>query len=254
LQTAAAIGCIFDHPHARIRNNHFFVGKNLFLALLGILFSAVAIHADEPGTNDNWHALLASGQLVDIKKVDPTIAVELRYAGTNNVLGHPIYEPDMPCLARREVAWGLQIVQYALRTHGYGLKIWDAYRPASAQRELWKHFAVRHFVADPTDGRGSLHTWGLAVDLTVIDKDGKEIAMPSAFDNFTPAASAIYRGSDDEVHAHLRMLQRAMKAGGFIGLSTEWWHFAFRDWKSFEPLHWDPPTATAAVTPSYPKG
>ena len=150
-----------------------------------------------------------------------------------------------------------------LRSQGYGLKIWDAYRPAAAHLALWEHFSRRHYVADPTDGRGSLHTWGLAVDVTVIDRDGRELTMPSAFDDFTPAASGIYRGGDEKVHAHLRMLQFAMKAGGFIGLSTEWWHFAARNWKTYEPLHWEPasappappaPAATPAATPSYPRG
>ena len=203
------------------------------------IFVVVLVWAGNIHAEDDWRRLLATGQLVDIKKADPTILVEMRYAGPNNVLGHSIYPEGMPCLARQEVVDSLQLAQRALQARGYGLKVWDAFRPALAQRALWKKFAVRHFVADPTDGRGSLHSWGLAVDVTVVDKDGHEIEMPSGFDNFTSAASAINAGGDPVVHARLRMLQVAMKSGGFIGLSTEWWHFAYRDWKSFEPLHWD---------------
>ena len=207
--------------------------------LVGPLSCFGGIRATEQEFKDDWRRLLATGQLVDVKKVDPTILVDLRYGSANNVLGHSLYPPDLPCLARREVAYGLQMAQYLLRAQGYGLKIWDAYRPVSAQRALWRKFAVRHYVADPNDGRGSLHTWGLAIDVTVVDKAGREVEMPSGFDNFTAAASAINAHGDPVVHARLRMLQRAMKAGGFIALSTEWWHFALRDWKSSEPLHWD---------------
>ncbi len=215
------------------------VAKSFFLIVVVSLLVGAGLHAAEPGSEDDWHRLLSTGQLVEIKKVDPTILVEMRYGSTNNVLGYSLYPADMPCLARRDVAYGLQIVQYLLRAQGYGLKVWDAYRPAAAQRALWQKFAVRHYVADPTDGRGSLHTWGLAVDVTLVDKDGREIEMPSGFDNFTAAASAFNLEGPPLVHAHLRMLQRAMKAGGFIALSTEWWHFALRDWKSYEPMHWD---------------
>lgn len=207
--------------------------------IIGALLCGGSVRADEAGSKNDWHRLLETGQLVDIKKADPTILVEMRYAGPNNVLGHSIYPADMPCLARQEVVYSLQIAQHALQAQGYGLKVWDAYRPVTAQHALWEKYAMRHFVADPTDGRGSLHSWGLAVDVTVVDKEGCEIEMPSGFDNFTSAASAINAGGDPFVHGHLRLLQVAMKRGGFIGLSTEWWHFAFRDWKSLEPLHWD---------------
>ncbi len=183
--------------------------------------------------------LVATGQLVDVGKLDPGIVVDLRYAGGRNILGHPLYDPDMACLLRPDTARRLRIAQDVLRSQGYGLKVWDAYRPPIAHQAIWRRFSKRHFVADPTDGRGSLHSWGLAVDVTIIAaKTGEELAMPSAFDDFNPAASGIYRGNDGVVYANLRTLQLAMKAAGFIGLSTEWWHFAARNWKDYEPLSW----------------
>ena len=217
-----------------------------FLALAFVLLlSAVPSPAVEEGTKVNgWRELLASGQIVEVKTFDPAIAVDLRYAGTNNLLGHAIYEPEMPCLARPEVARCLRNAQAILRAQGYGLKVWDAYRPPAAHRAIWQSFSRRHYVADPTDGRGSLHSWGLAVDVTLVDREGREVPMPSAFDDFTAAASGIYRGTDPAVSTHLRTLQKAMKAAGFIGLSTEWWHFAARNWKTHEPLRWQPVSVT----------
>lgn len=211
--------------------------------LLALTLAAHGVgHAAAIDPGDDWRALLASGQLVEIQKFDPSIAVGLRYAGASNLLGHAIYEADMPCLVRLQVARYLHFAQDALRARGYGLKIWDAYRPPTAHRAIWQSFSRRGFVADATDGRGSLHSWGLAVDVTLVDRDGHELTMPSAFDDFTSAASGIYRGKDEAVHARLRTLQAAMKASGFIALSTEWWHFAARNWKSYEPLHWQPNT------------
>ena len=209
-----------------------------WLLLLALLAGACArVPAAEPADDSaNWRALLAAGELVEVTKVDPTILVDLRYATTRNGVGKPIYPADLPCLTRPETALRLHLAQVALRARGYGLKVWDAYRPPAAQQALWRRWNRRGFVADPNDGRGSLHTWGLAVDVTVVDDQGNEVAMPSDFDVFTSAASAIYRGSDRRVALHIALLHAAMKEAGFLGLSTEWWHFAARDWQHYKRL------------------
>ena len=89
------------------------------------------------------------------------------------------------------------------------------------------------YVADPADGFGSLHTWGVAIDATLVDKDGREVAMPTDFDDFRPAAMLRYTGNDPGVRLHLTTLQRAMKLAGFYGLRTEWWHFVAKDWRKY---------------------
>jgi D-alanyl-D-alanine dipeptidase len=186
--------------------------------------------------SDDWRGLMAAGELVEVSKAAPGVRIDLRYAGTHNCVGEPIYPPDLPCLVRPVIARRLSCAQQLLQERGYGLKIWDGYRPVAAQHAIWAHFARRGFVADPDDGRGSLHSWGLAVDVTLVDGSGHDVAMPSDFDVFAPVASGIYRGSNQEIARNLRLLQLVMKASGFIGLSTEWWHFAARDWKQYEPL------------------
>jgi D-alanyl-D-alanine dipeptidase len=180
---------------------------------------------------------ISNEELVDIKKVDPTILVELRYAGSKNIAGRPLYSPDMPALVRASVAERLVTAQAYLQQSHYGLKIWDAYRPLGAQAQLWQLFQNAAFVANPGDGRGSLHTWGAAVDATLVDDKGNELAMPTDFDVFTPAAKIHYTGNSAEVALHLRILQAAMKRGGFYGLRTEWWHFIAYNWKKFGPVH-----------------
>ena len=213
-----------------------------------LLHSASSAVAAEPA----WRALVTSGQLVEVTKIDPTIKVEMRYTTTRNCVGAAVYPADLPCLIRPEIALRLKAAQQYLRGWNYGLKIWDAYRPEQAQRALWQRWNKRGYVADPGDGRGSLHTWGLAVDVTLVDRFGNDVAMPSDFDVFTKDASGIYRGESDTVHANLRLLHRAMFGSGFQGLSTEWWHFAARGWQQFDRLT-AASTAPAGTTATPPK-
>jgi D-alanyl-D-alanine dipeptidase len=175
------------------------------------------------------------GQFVDIKRIDRTILIDLRYAGSNNVAHRTLCPPDTPALVRASVARRLVVAQDYLRKKGFGLKIWDAYRPQSTQEKLWQVTHNRSFVADPKEGRGSMHIRGAAVDATLVDAAGRDVPMPTDFDSFTPAALLEYRGNDATVRANLKVLQKAMAHGGFYGLRTEWWHFCAPDWKRFPP-------------------
>jgi D-alanyl-D-alanine dipeptidase len=174
--------------------------------------------------------------LVDIRSVYPTIVVELRYATADNITGRRLYPREMPALVRPGTAARLAKAQAFLRPLGYRLKIWDAYRSLAAQIQLWQQSHDGSYVADPLEGNGSLHTWGVAVDATLVDEDGHEIAMPSLFDEFTTAAKLHYHGADPVVNRHLKILQAAMRHGGFYGLRTEWWHFVAYDWKKYAPI------------------
>jgi zinc D-Ala-D-Ala dipeptidase len=172
-------------------------------------------------------------KLVDIKSVDPSIVIELRYAGTHNPLHRQLYPPSMRALVQPSVAKQLVGAQNFLRHYKYGLKIWDAYRPESVQRQLWQFVHDQSYVTNPDDGVGSLHTWGVAVDATLVDARGRSVRMPSDFDEFTPAAMLHYHGMDLLVGSHLRLLQTAMGRNRFYGLHTEWWHFISHDWKIY---------------------
>src|SRR5215813_13335423 len=177
----------------------------------------------------------AEGSLVDIQSVDPTIGVELRYAGNNNLFKHPLYPQGMRALARPEVAAALTTAQTLLRRYQYGLKIWDAYRPIAVQTKLWQASRNSDYVANPEVGVGSLHSWGIAVDATLVDSWNRPVSMPTDFDDFTPAAMWRYTGPSFEVLGHVRLLQWAMHRAGFWGMRTEWWHFTIADWKKYLP-------------------
>ncbi len=173
-------------------------------------------------------------EFVDIKSVDKTIVIDLRYASSNNVAHRPLYPPGTPAFVRASVAKRLVIAQEYLRKKGYGLKIWDAYRSQSAQEQLFRITQNRSYVADPKEGRG-MHVRGAAVDATLVDAAGRDVPMPTDFDNFTESALLEYKGRDPTVRANLKLLQKAMAHGGFYGLRTEWWHFCAPDWKDFSP-------------------
>ena len=177
----------------------------------------------------------AGGPLVDIRSVDPTIVVELRYAGRNNLVGYPLYPQGTCALARPEVASGLAAAQAFLRRYQFGLKIWDAYRPVAVQEKLWQASHNSDYVANPEIGVGSLHSWGVAVDATLVDTWNRPVRMPSDFDDFTPAAMWRYTGPHADVRAHVHLLQIAMRNAGFWGLRTEWWHFTIADWQKYLP-------------------
>ena len=170
-------------------------------------------------------AAQAAIPLVNIKSVDPTILIELRYAGRNNLAGHPLYPLGTAALVRPEVAIRLAAAQ----------AFWDAYRPAAVQTKLWQASHNNDYVANPEAGAGSLHSWGVAVDATLADEWNCPVRMPTDFDDFTPAAMWRYTGSDPTVRSHVRLLQIAMRNADFYGLRTEWWHFTIANWQKYLP-------------------
>lgn len=172
---------------------------------------------------------------VNIHTVAPTILIDLRYATSNNITHRPLYPSNMQPLVRAGVARKLITAQAILRHYNRGLKIWDAYRPRGAQAQLWRLAPKNDYVANPEDGSGSLHSWGVALDATIVDDWGRPLAMPTDFDDFTPAAMLHYNGNDALVRTHLHLLQVAMSHAGFYGLRTEWWHFTASDWQRYVP-------------------
>jgi zinc D-Ala-D-Ala dipeptidase len=172
---------------------------------------------------------------VNVRDIAPTIRIELRYATSKNIAHTPIYPCGMQPMIRAGVARRLIASEATLRRYNCRLKLWDAYRPPLAQARLWKLAPVVDYVADPQNGSGSLHSWGVAVDATIVDDWGQPLSMPTDFDDFTPASMFRYIGANPSVRWHLYLLQRAMMNAGFDGQRMEWWHFSANDWKRYVP-------------------
>ena len=160
-------------------------------------------------------------ELVDVAKVIPDAVIDMRYATKDNFTGDVLY-PTAVCKLRRPVAERLAKAAKTLRTHDRRLVIWDCYRPSSVQEALWKRVPDPRYVADPKIG--SRHSRGAAVDLGVVDKDGKPVVLPTAFDELSTAAHRTHALAGAK-GAEAKRLEAAMTAAGFVGLPTEWWHF-----------------------------
>ena len=173
-------------------------------------------------------------KLVDLQKLDPTIVVELIYTTKDNFTGQAVYPPGSRAYLREEVAEKLLRVQKKLKKIGLSLKIWDAYRPLSVQYKFWEIYPVPGFVADPKIG--SNHNRGAAVDVTLVDSKGKELAMPTKFDDFTEKAGRDYYDLPAEAIKNRQILEDYMVSEGFVPLRTEWWHFDDENVKKYPVL------------------
>jgi zinc D-Ala-D-Ala dipeptidase len=174
-----------------------------------------------------------SPDLVELTTLDPTIRLDIRYATTRNLLGTPLYS-EARAFMQRPAAEALARVARALAPEGYGLLVYDAYRPWYVTRIFWDALPpeLHRFVADPAEG--SRHNRGCAVDLTLYDlKTGRPVPMPSLYDETSERAYPSYTGGTAGQRRMRDLLRRHMEAQGFSVYEFEWWHYDYRDWKSY---------------------
>jgi D-alanyl-D-alanine dipeptidase len=166
----------------------------------------------------------AAPPLVDVSQAIPDAVQDLRYATDANFTGRALYPPGARCLLLRPVADRLARAAARLGALGYRLRLYDCYRPVSVQRELWRRFPKKGFVADPRTG--SHHNRGAAVDVGLASADGGEVELPTAYDAFEPrAAASATAGVSPAARRNRDLLRRAMEAEGFHASRHEWWHF-----------------------------
>ncbi len=152
------------------------------------------------------------------------LVTDFRYATYNNFTHHILYNnPD--AFVRLPVAIALQKVQEELAEKGLGLKVFDAYRPYSITKEMWKVVPDERYAANPAKGSG--HNRGAAVDVTLVKiSTVEELAMPTGFDDFSEKAHHTYMNLPERVLQNRALLKTIMEKYGFISLSTEWWHYS----------------------------
>ena len=173
-----------------------------------------------------------SNQLVNLEKAVPGIVLDIRYATANNFTHQPVY-PAPKAYVRKPVAEALMQIQQELNSKGMGLKIYDAYRPYAVTLKFFKLYPDTNFVASPKTG--SRHNRGCAIDLTIIDiRSGKELEMPTSFDNFTERASHSFQDLSPDALQNRNILRETMIRHGFEALESEWWHYDFSGWRNFK--------------------
>ena len=209
--------------------------QTITLITLFLIYSCSAKIALETNYTNLDLSSTHTSDLVEITKINPNIRIQTYYATENNFLKQVLYESPK-CYLCKAVAQKLDKVQKELEQIGLGLKIWDGYRPPSAQRKMWEIYPNPDFVADPK--KGSKHSRGAAVDLTLINlKDETELEMPTEFDDFSfKADRKCFDGLSQKAIENRQFLEDIMIKHGFIPYVCEWWHFNDDEWEKYPLL------------------
>ena len=178
-------------------------------------------------------------ELVDVTKLDPTIRLDIRYATKDNFMGIPLYSKACAFM-QKPAAEALARASKKLRKKGYGLIVFDAYRPWYVTKMFWDATPEhqKHFVANPRSG--SRHNRGTAVDLTLYNlKSGEQVKMTGGFDEFTNRSYSDFPGGTSLERWYRELLIKTMESEGFTVYNYEWWHFDYKDWKKYPIMNKD---------------
>lgn len=184
---------------------------------------AEAAAAVEPGKLKQGKTV----ELINAKRV-AGLKVKSIYGAVSNFFSHPLYDNDNLYLAKEAVE-ALERVQSKLEAYGYGLVLYDAYRPwhISKLANLALPKNQKNMLEDP-EKQGSSHNTGLAVDVSLIElASGNELEMPSAFDEPSPRQYSSYAGGTERQRYRREVLRSVMQEEGFKGIEMEWWHFEY---------------------------
>lgn len=214
------------------------------LFALALLSSPSTAHAwptqDGPSNEDGppkEAGTFREPDLVELRKLDGSIKLDVRYATPNNFTGRAVYT-EARAFLQRPAAEALVRAGRALRKHGYGLAVFDGYRPWSVTKIFWDITPAdkKQFVADPA--KGSRHNRGCAVDLTLYDlKTGRQVSMPGEYDEMSERSHINYAGGSPEQRRLRDLLRSAMEAEGFAPYEPEWWHYDYKDWRLYPILN-----------------
>ncbi|MGX9135670.1 M15 family metallopeptidase [Rummeliibacillus sp. JY-2-4R] len=160
--------------------------------------------------------------LVELTEKDGFI-IDLHYATKKNFMKERLYPKKAKALMTKSTAKKLKKANKLANKKGYKIKIWDAYRPLSIQWAMWYKIQNHMYVAYPLSD--SKHSKGVSVDVTLVDKKGKELKMPTKFDSFSEKAGRDYNKNSKKVQQNMEFLTKIMIAAGFTTISSEWWHY-----------------------------
>ena len=162
---------------------------------------------------------------VRLKDLSPDFVYEIKYATPDNFLKQAVYDCG-ECYLRKSTAEALVKANEAFKQLGYRIKLFDCYRPLSVQKKMWKILPGTHYVANPA--KGSKHNRGAAVDLTLVDAQGKELNMGTPFDFFGKEAHHTYTQHSKEVLENRKLLKETLDKYNFKSIYSEWWHYEYR--------------------------
>ncbi|MES2574785.1 MAG: M15 family metallopeptidase [Bacteroidota bacterium] len=194
------------------------------LVLLCTLFSILSCKSQtgiSTSVSEN-QSVVNDTTFVNIKDYSSDFVFDMKYATTDNFLKAKVYD-CAECFLRLKTVKAIIKANEAFMKKGYKIKFFDCYRPLDIQKKMWAIVSNPSYVADPK--KGSIHNRGGAVDITLVDVNGKELDMGTAFDFFGIEASHDYDNLSDEIKANRKLLRKVMKKNGFNTFESEWWHY-----------------------------
>ncbi len=206
--------------------------KHLNLQTIVIAFSFLILTSCTQGPPKEEGEFNES-DLVELITLDPTFKLDIRYATDNNLVGRPVYT-EARAFLQRPAAEALAEINSELKPLGFGLMIFDGYRPWSVTKTFWDITPDEDkiFVADPK--QGSRHNRGCAIDLSLYDLvTGEEIEMTGVYDEMTERSYPDYEGGTSDQREMRDLLRSKMEAHGFTVYEFEWWHFDYDDWEKY---------------------
>lgn len=159
---------------------------------------------------------------VDLKNYSQDFVYDMKYATTANFLKAKVYDCDV-CYLRLKTVKAMMAANQKFLKEGFRIKIFDCYRPLDIQKKMWKIVPNPTYVADPK--KGSIHNRGGAIDITLVDKNNKELDMGTDFDYFGIEASHDYDKLSNKVKSNRKLLKKIMLESDFKSFDSEWWHY-----------------------------
>lgn len=200
-----------------------FVVYAIYLLLLCASVNAADVKSSDKKSTDTQ-------KLFELTKLTDNIILDIKYATPDNFTKQVLYDEARFFLRESTAKKFLNAVK-DFEKMGYKVRVFDGYRPLSVQKKMWKILPDEKFVADPA--KGSRHNRGGAVDMTLTDKNGKDINMGTPYDDFTEKAHPLYKDFPADVLKNREIIKSVMEKNGFSQFPTEWWHYDDKDWEKF---------------------
>jgi D-alanyl-D-alanine dipeptidase len=192
------------------------------LFLLGFIFSTFSINAQNEMYSSPVKHEIADTAFVNLRDFSKDFVYDMKYATEDNFLKAKVYD-CAECFLRLKTVKALISANNDFIKRGYKIKLYDCYRPLSIQKKMWEIVSDPKYVADPK--KGSIHNRGGAVDISIVDANGKEIDMGTSFDFFGIQASHKYTKFSKEILSNRKFLKKIMVKNGFNSFDSEWWHY-----------------------------
>jgi D-alanyl-D-alanine dipeptidase len=194
--------------------------------LLGFIFSTFSINAQNEMYSSPVKPEIADTTFVNLRDFSKDFVYDMKYATEDNFLKAKVYD-CAECFLRLKTVKALIAANNDFIKRGYKIKLYDCYRPLSIQKKMWEIVSDAKYVADPK--KGSIHNRGGAVDISIVDANGKEIDMGTSFDFFGIQASHKYTKFSKEILSNRKFLKKIMIKNGFNSFDSEWWHYNLKN-------------------------